>query len=601
MSDVRSLSDILADRKIRLKSQRPGHSEQIRCFACEGGRTKELSLTVTIDRDGMGAVWNCHRGSCGEKGGARIAGADRPVERERTIVKPTPAPLAETEYRPQWFWDFWAARKIGMNTVKEFGVYAAVRNSKALGPNHPFIVFPYVFNGELANRKYRPFPEKQPQMQDKDALQTLYNVDRLGAEAPEIVWVEGEPDVMALFECGVSHAVSLKDGAPAKVSENPNADDKRFEALRTHSELLTKAKRIVLAGDMDAPGLALREELARRLGRHRCFTVDWPEGCKDACDVLREHGPDMVAQAIDAAVPYPIEGLQKVKAGTLLALRRQPAPATMTTGMRAVDDAGLRFPQEGRLIVITGWPGSGKTSLVRFVMVHTADNYERRWAIFSPEMQPWEQFAASCAEAYTGKPFWPVAGTPSMTDVDIRGAEAWLSGRMTMLVCDAEDQSPTLDWVLERARAAVLRDGATDLLIDPWNEIDHTRANNVTETEYTARGLQRLKAFGLRHGCNVWVICHPAKPMGLKPGEKAPAPGPYAISGSAQWFNKADMGITVHSPSKHVTEVHLWKARFRRFGSHPASATVDYDPMCGRYSTPFDALRDPAKMWNETE
>ncbi|RVX00471.1 Primase-like protein [Vitis vinifera] len=40
-------------------------------------------------------------------------------------------------------------------------------------------------------------------------------------------------------------------------------------------EYLEKASRIILATDGDAPGLALAEELARRLGRERCWRVKW--------------------------------------------------------------------------------------------------------------------------------------------------------------------------------------------------------------------------------------------------------------------------------------------------------------------------------------
>ena len=183
------------------------------------------------------------------------------------------------------------------------------------------------------------------------------------------------------------------------------------------------------------------------------LSVTWPEGCKDACDVLRSHGPGLVLAAYRAARPYPIEGLQRIQAGTLAALRRQPPPATMSTGTRATDSL-VNLPTEGRLIIITGYPGHGKTNWTRFVMVHTAGNHGRRWAVFSPEMQPWEQFAAECAEVWSGKPFWPVPGMLSMSDAEIQDAERWLGERVTMLVCDAEDQAPTIDWVLERARAA---------------------------------------------------------------------------------------------------------------------------------------------------
>lgn len=601
MSDVRSLSDILADRKIRLKSQRPGHTEQVVCPKCEGGRSRESSLTVTIDGDGLGAVMVCHRGSCGWTDGARVSGADRPIERERPIRKPTPAPLAETEFRPQWFWDFWAARKIGMNTITAFGVYAAMRNSKTLGPNHPFIVFPYVFNGELANRKFRPFPEKQPQAQDPDALQTLYNVDKLGTEPDEIIWCEGEPDCLALFECGIPHAVSLKDGAPAKLSDNPNPNDKRFEALRTHADMLAKARRIVLAGDNDEPGRVLREELARRLGRHRCHTVEWPEGCKDAGDVLREHGPETVLECVRKAKPFPIDGLQRIVPGMLRALRRLPRPGVMTTGVSSTDEIGLRLPTEGAIIVVTGFPGSGKTAWVRFAMIHTMKDFARRWAVFSPEMAPWQDFVISCAEPLTGHPFYDEPGYPRMTDEEAQRAEEWLESRFTMLTCDAEDESPTLDWILEHARAAVLRDGVTDLLIDPWNEMDHSRANGLTETEYVGRSLQRLRAFSLRHGCNIWIIAHPKMPQGMKQGEKPAVPTAYSISGSANWYNKADLGLTIHRPAPGQAELHLWKSRHRRWGEHPKDTLMNYDPVTGRYSAPSDDLRRPSNLWNPSD
>lgn len=592
---AQTLSDLLLDAGIRLKTLRPGNTTHIVCPKCEGGRTKEVSLAVTVDHDGEGAAWTCHRGSCSFKGGGKTSrSSNRPTyEPPRPIQKPREHSPEQRENRPDWLHEFFGERNIGDRTIRAFGVYATIRQFPGIG-ERPTIVFPYVFGGELVNRKYRPHPEKQPQQQDKDALQTLFNVDRLGEAPEEIVFVEGEPDVMALFECQIENAVSLKDGAPAEATFKDG--DKRFEALRTHADILGKVKRIILAGDMDPPGVALREELARRLGRHRCNLATWPEGCKDACDTLRAHGPEAVQLAIKDAVRYPISGLQQVKTGSLLALRQSQPPATMTTGALATDEI-MKLPTEGRLVVVTGFPNHGKTSWTRFAMVHTAEHHNRHWAVFSPEMQPWEHFTAECAEALIGKPFWrkedrdgrPVA---AMTDADVMFAEQWLAKHMTMLVCDAEEEEPTLDWILERATSAVLRDGVTDLLIDPWNEIAYEHGS-MTETDYIGRGLRRLKAFAQRHGCNVWIIAHPAKPPALKPGEKLSVPGPYSISGSAHWANKPDLGITIHAPDPHAdeSEVHLWKARFQRFGTRGSIAKLRFDRISGRYSNaPIDYM-----------
>src|SRR4030095_869336 len=86
--------------------------------------------------------------------------------------------------------------------------------------------------------------------------------------------VEGEPDKLAMEEAGYLNVLSVPDGAPAVVKKGePDPDDGKFSFLANCAEQLDLLERIVLAGDMDAAGMALEEELARRLGRERCWRV----------------------------------------------------------------------------------------------------------------------------------------------------------------------------------------------------------------------------------------------------------------------------------------------------------------------------------------
>jgi twinkle protein len=104
---------------------------------------------------------------------------------------------------------------------------------------------------------------------------------------------------------------------------------------------------------------------------------------------------------------------------------------------------------------------------------------------------------------------------------------------MTFLASDAEESAPSLDWILERARDCVMRLGITDLVIDPFNELEQSHSKEMNETQFIGASLQRCNAFKLRHGCNVWILAHPAKPPPPMKGQPVPVPNGYSINGSS--------------------------------------------------------------------
>jgi twinkle protein len=46
------------------------------------------------------------------------------------------------------------------------------------------------------------------------------------------------------------------------------------------------------------------------------------------------------------------------------------------------------------------------------------------------------------------------------------------------------------------------------LVIDPYNEIEHKRPANQTETEYVSQLLGKVKRFAQVHGVHVWFVAH---------------------------------------------------------------------------------------------
>ena len=144
------------------------------------------------------------------------------------------------------------------------------------------IAFPYFRNGQLLNIKFRALASKAF-TQVKGAEAILYGLDDI-AEAKTIIIVEGEPDKLACEQAGYRNVVSVPNGA--QTGGNAAHDSAAFAWLETCAEHLHAVERIILAGDADEKGRALESELARRLGRERCWRVRWPDSndapCKDA-------------------------------------------------------------------------------------------------------------------------------------------------------------------------------------------------------------------------------------------------------------------------------------------------------------------------------
>ena len=85
-------------------------------------------------------------------------------------------------------------------------------------------------------------------------------------------------------------------------------------------------------------------------------TVEFPDDCKDANDVLLRHGKAELRNMIDAATPWPIAGLYDTDhyADAVKSLYQNGAGKGLTTGFACVDE--LFTVKSGMLHIVTGVP-----------------------------------------------------------------------------------------------------------------------------------------------------------------------------------------------------------------------------------------------------
>jgi twinkle protein len=573
------LAELLLEHGIRPRSYRTG-DHKLLCPRCSHQRRNRADpcLSLTIDCDS--ALWKCHH--CEWSGGVRER--DEPTrarQRKRAApVLPTKEPGGITSEILNWL----SARGISEATARRNRIGSAHIYMPALGAEVDCIAFPYYRDGELVNVKFRALGSKTFS-QVKNAERILYGLDDIADQKIAII-VEGECDKLACEEPGFRNVVSAPDGAPAHVKPgDPDPEDPKFGFLANCADRLDHLDRIILAVDTDGPGQALAEELARRLGRERCWRVRWPDAgdapCKDANETLLVHGADALRECIEQAEPYPIAGLYDILDYTdaTLALYRDGRKRGLSTGWPSLDP--YMTIAEGQVSVVTGIPNHGKSEFIDALMVNLAHRCGWRFAVCSFENPP-EEHIAKFAEKYLGLPFWD-GPTRRMSEADLMRAMEWAHAHFHLIRFD--DESPTIEAILDKARAAVMRYGVRGFVVDPYNEIEHRRPANMTETEYVSQLIGKLKRFAQHHGVHVWIVAHP-KMLRRSEGGKWPVPGLYDISGSANWSNKPDLGIAVYrDPDNGPTtaQIYIHKARFKWVGKI-GMVELRWDPITGRYS-----------------
>ncbi len=112
-----------------------------------------------------------------------------------------------------------------------------------------------------------------------------------------------------------------------------------------------------------------------------------------------------------------------------------------------------------------------------------------------------------------------------MSPGEREAADAFIHKHFRFLVPDDETEA-SLEWLLETMAAAVHRFDPHVIVIDPWNELEHVRPKEMTQTEYTGWAIKSLKRFAKRERVHIIVVAHPAKMLRNKQDGKYPMSDP---------------------------------------------------------------------------
>lgn len=533
------------------------------CPQCSHTRKKKKDKCLSVNLDKQ--AWVCHH--CGWKGAI-----PKSIKKE-VYVKPEWKNNTQlSEKLVKWF----EARGIQQKTLSHFKISEGKEWMPQTQKEENTVQFNYFRNEELVNVKYRD-GNKNFKLHKGSEL-VMYNLDAI-KESDVAIITEGEVDCMSFWQAGYKNVISVPNGATL---QNNN-----LQYLDNCIDDLEHINTFYLALDNDIAGRKLRSEIAERLGIDKCKYVEFDE-YKDCNDLLIHKGIIGVSEAINNAKDFPIEGVFTLSDldNDINDMYVNGLDNGVRTGMYNFDEY-LRFVK-GYITTVTGIPGHGKSDFVDQIAVKLNLKEGWKFAFYSPENKPTRLHISKLARKIVGKKWF---GEDRITLDELEQVKQKLEGNFWFI---KPEKDFTIDTILNSVKYLKKTKGIDAFVIDAWNKLEHKYGQS--ETKYIGETLDKLAIFCEENNVHLFLVAHPTKIMKDKATGSYEIPNLYNISGSANFYNKTDNGITVYRDfKKECTDVYVQKVKFNHWGK-VGFTTFYYHLDSGRFC---EDLSIPQFNWIE--
>lgn len=343
-------------------------------------------------------------------------------------------------------------------------------------PKREAISIPIFKGDELINIKYRFLnPVKSKYSSERGAETWLYNdvgID-IGNKKDGVLIVEGEFDLMSVYQTGIKNVVSVAGGK---------------DSYGIWIERIDNIPRIYIAYDNDKGGKESAIKIADRLGVEKCFEVSYPEGLKDANEYLKSHTKDDFKDLIKKAKPY--YNYQFKGLGDIIESLRTKTNTNITTEF--IPNVKI---EKDWMIVVSGSTNTGKTSLV----LNIADDFVNQE--LPVLIMPFERGIES-----VGKRFMSVMLDKTNEDFSYLSDTDWVD-----VINDCIDKPlyfsvPKKDEIVETIIKAKRLFNTKIVIVDHLDYlIRHVSGNREAEIANT---LQNLKRVAEEHGIIIIIVSH---------------------------------------------------------------------------------------------
>lgn len=541
MAELLELEDF--DEK-NLKSKCPFHKEntasfiynkkdmRFHCFSCD--RTVDIiDVLMNKGHTFLDAVKYLF-----EKAEIQYSFGEKDVKTKRDYKYPHDEPLSDKKN----VIEYWGKRGISKATLD----YLDVREDSRGNGVFNF----YDTNDVLTMVKYRPARtvdkhSGEPKtwcQKGADTAPLLFNMNRINTAKPLLI-CEGETDCASAIEAGYLNTVSVPLG-----SSNTHWIEENWDWLELFDS-------IIIWSDNDTAGIKMRKDCVYRLGTWRTKYITTPDyftkedgkrvKLNDINDCIQAGGKEYVLKLISDAKDVPVTSVVDYSNIEELDISQMDG---VITGIKPLDDELVKIFY-GTLTVLSGRPGSGKTSIIDQAIAKTIDKGNSVF-LFSKEMP--ERMSANWFNTI-------IAGRRNMEERTTRDGRMYhivpthvqrkmQSYYQEKLLIYKDDEPNDVDSVMKSAEDCVRKYGAKLIVLDNLMMLDLECSESDKNTAQTNL-INRLIKFASKFNIAVVLIAHPRKTQDSNADIEM-----YDISGSSNIINLAMRSIGLRRVSKKEKE-----------------------------------------------
>jgi len=503
-----------------------GRAEQkVVCPNCvKLGKTniKETCLSINL----IEGLYNCHK--CGWSGRVGKTEYKKEIMHEPYKIPVRPNITTLSDVAVNWF--------LGRSITQE----VLIANKIAITKDGNGIVFPYFRDGQLINYKTRLLSEKKF-YQAKEAEPIMYNLDRIKGQK-QIIVCEGEMDSLSWEVAGNINHTSVNQGAP---NENDNNVDKKLECITNCYDVFENAEVIYLATDNDSNGQRLQNELIRRFGPEKCKLVNFKD-CKDANEYLIKYGTFELNLLLKDATDIKVDGIFVIDDvfDSMIDGFENGQKRGETTHVDDIDKAWKWRKTE--VNIWTGYENEGKSLMLNQLALLKAFMDGDKFAVFSPENMPIDDFFNDLIEMFIGKTTDPYYKENQMSKSEYLEAMNFINKHFFVIYPDFDFK---LETIFEKTNYLIKKQGINHLIIDPYNTVEHFMRGGEREELYISRFMAHLKRFAVEKDISVNLVAHQNTPRINKDDENRYfKPMKSNIKGGGVFAQKADNVLFVWRP-----------------------------------------------------